>query len=147
MKTFKNLLLLIVLTTPVLASAQSYVLSTNLTLTNTVAASATLTYLGTNTLDLTRYRTFAISATGAGTNISTNTLTFTFLASPTGTNWESAPRYTLSGTIYGTNPFTLLTNLSCDGIGYVKPFQIVSSVTNEITNVWTYGGLKVYPRN
>jgi hypothetical protein len=59
-----------------------------------------------------------------------------------------AATFTLAGTVNGTNPFSLFTNLSAgDGIAYLKPFQIVSSVTNEITNAWTYGVTKTYPRN
>lgn len=128
-------------------AAQFYQLSTNVCFTNTIAASATLTYTGTNVLDLSMYRSFALTATGSGTNLSTNTLSFTFLAGPTTTNWEAAPRYTLTGTVNGTNPFCFFTNLDAGMIGYLKPYQIVSSVTNEITNAWSYGVLKMFPRN
>lgn len=147
MKTIKTITILALVLAARFAPAQGYALSTNLWFTNTIAASATLTYTGTNMLDLTRFRSFAITATGAGTNYSTNTLTFTFKSSPTGSNWGVAPDYTLSGTIYGTNPYVLTTNLDATGIGYLKPYQIINSATNAITNAWTYGELKTFPRN
>ena len=129
------------------ALGQGYALSTNVWFTNTIAASATLTYTGTNYLDVSRFRTFALVATGAGTNYSTNTLTYTFKISPTGSNWHVAPYFTLAETIYGTNPYVMFTNLNCDGIGYVKPYQVINSATNEITNAWIYGVQKTFPRN
>jgi hypothetical protein len=130
------------------AGAQSYSLSTNLFFTNTIQSGVTLTYLGTNCLDLTHYKTFAVVATGSGTNISTNTITFTFKASADNTNYDNATTFTLTGTANGTTPFYLYTNLSAgDGIGYVKPFQIVSSLTNTVTNCWTWGVVKMFPRN
>jgi hypothetical protein len=129
------------------AVAQSYTLSTNLTSTNTVYSGQTLTYLGTNQFDVTRYRQLFIAATGSGTNISTNTISFLFLAGPDGTNWEAAPRYCLTLTANGTNPFTIITNLDCTGVGYLKPYQIINSTTNAVTNIWIYGGTKTYPRN
>jgi hypothetical protein len=130
------------------ASGQGYSLSTNVWFTNNIEASATLSYTGTNYLDVSRYQTFALVATGVGTNISTNSISFTFLASPTGTNWPVAPTYTLTGTANGTNPFYFYTNLTCgDGVGFVKSAQIISSVTNRITNAWVWGALKTFPRN
>jgi hypothetical protein len=130
------------------AAAQSYSLSTNLTFTNTIESGVTLTYTGTNCLDVTRYQSFAIVATGYGTNTSTNAISFTFLAGPTTTNWETIPSITLSGTSYGTNGFYIVTNLTAgNGIGYVKPYQIVSSLTNTVTNAYTWGALKTFPRN
>lgn len=130
------------------AAAQSYSLSTNLTFTNTIQSGVTLTYTGTNCLDVTRYSSFAIVATGYGTNTSTNTISFTFLAGPTTTNWETIPSITLSGTSYGTNGYYLATNLTAgNGIGYIKPYQIISSLTNAVTNAYTWGALKTFPRN
>ena len=130
------------------ATAQSYNQSTNLFFTNSIEASITLTYTGTNCLDVSRYKTFAILATGAGTNTSTNTITYTFKGGNSTTSYEVLPSFTLSGTAHGTNPFVLWSNYTVgDAIGYIKPYQIVSSVTNQITNAWTYGVLKIYPRN
>ena len=143
----KNIIVMLLLSASI-ASGQTWTLSTNLFFTNTIQSSVTLTYTGTNCLDVTRYRTFAIVATGSGTNISTNTIAFSFKASADNTNYDVNATYTLSGTIYGTNRYYLWTNLTVgDGVGYVKPFQIVSSVTNSITNAWTYGATKMYPRN
>lgn len=144
----KTLLTLALFAAVLTAPGQSFTLSTNLFFTNTIQSSATLTYTGTNCLDVTRYKTFAIVATGMGTNYSTNTIAFSFKASADNTNYDVNATYTLSGTIYGTNQFYLFTNLTVgDGVGYVRPFQIVSSVTNTVTNAWTYGATKIYPRN
>ncbi len=144
----KTLLTLALFAAVLTAPGQSFATSTNLWFTNTIQSSVTLTYLGTNCLDVTRYKTFSVTATGSGTNISTNTLTFTFKSGLTTTNFETLPSYTLSGTVYGTNPFCITSNFLCpDGVGYVKAYTIVSSVTNTITNAWTYGVLKIYPRN
>lgn len=144
----KQILSLILLIASLSAFGQSFTLSTNLWFTNTIVGTNTQTYVGTNYLDVTRYKTFSIVATGNGTNLSTNTLVFNFKASPTGTNWEQLPSMALSGTVNGTNPFVLYTNLTLgDGIGYLKPYQIVSSITNTITNAWIYGAFKMFPRN
>ena len=144
MKKLLSLLLLAALP----ALGQGYSLSTNIWFTNNIEASVTLTYTGTNVLDVSRFKSFAIVATGAGTNTSTNTISFTFKASSTTTNWDIGPLYTLTGTAYGTNQFMLITNLTAgDGVGYIKPYQIVSAVTNQITNAWVYGALKTFPRN
>jgi len=143
----KNIIALLLLSIS-LAAGQSFSLSTNLFFTNTIQSSVTLTYTGTNCLDVSRYKSFAVVATGMGTNDSTNTIAFSFKASADNTNYDLNATYTLSGTIYGTNRYFLFTNLTVgDGVGYVKPFQIVSSVTNSITNAWTYGATKMYPRN
>jgi hypothetical protein len=143
----KNIIALLLLSIS-LAAGQSFSLSTNLFFTNTIQSSVTLTYTGTNCLDVSRYKSFAVVATGMGTNDSTNTIAFSFKASADNTNYDLNATYTLSGTIYGTNRYFLFTNLTVgDGVGYVKPYQIVSSVTNTITNAWTYGATKTYPRN
>ena len=144
----KKLLFSLIALVSISALGQGFSLSTNVWFTNTIAASATLTYTGTNYLDVSRFKTFALVATGAGTNTSTNTLTFTFKASPTGTNWEVVPSYTLTGTIHGTNPFYLFTHVSCgDGVAYVTAYKIINSATNAITNAWVYGPVKTFPRN
>lgn len=144
----KKLLSLLVLASLAAASAQSFTRSTNLWFTNTISGTNTQTYTGTNCLDLTRYRTFALVATGQGTNLSTNTISWTFKASVDNTNYDLSPTFTLSGTANGTNRFHFFTNLSAgDGVGYLRPFQIISSVTNDVTNAWTFGVVKTYPRN
>jgi hypothetical protein len=143
----KNIIALLLLTA-CLASGQSFSLSTNLCFTNTIIGTNTQTYTGTNCLDVTRYKTFAIVATGRGTNTSTNTLSFSFKASPDNTNYDTSATYTLTGTVNGNTAYYFFTNVTAgDGVAYVKPFQIVSSVTNTITNAWTYGATKIYPRN
>lgn len=130
------------------ASGQSFSLSTNLWFTNNVESGLTLTYAGTNCLDVTRYKTFSVVATGSGTNVSTNLVVFTFKTSATATNWEILPSYALTGTVHGVSGFSFFTNLMAgDGVGYVKPYQIISSLTNRLTNIWVFGGLKMFPRN
>lgn len=140
--------IILLLLSAITAGAQSYSLSTNLTFTNTIESGVTLTYTGTNCFDVTRYQSFSIVATGSGTNIATNAISFTFLAGPTTTNWETIPSITLTGTNYGTNGYYLSTNLTAgNGMGYVKPYQIINSLTNAVTNAYTYGALKTFPRN
>lgn len=80
--------------------------------------------------------------------MSTNTITYTFKTSPDGTNYETLPSISLTGTIYGLTRYVLTTNITAsDGVGYVKPYEIISSVTNTITNAVVYGAVKIYPRN
>ena len=128
------------------ASAQFYNLRTNLFLTNTVAASATLTMAGTNYLDATRLNTIGIVAIWNGSNTNTNSVTWTFRASPDGTNWEVLPRFSLTGTSYGTNRSVAETNVSVATVGYLQAFQVVNANTNSLTNVTVYGLVKDFPR-
>lgn len=128
--------------------AQSYTLNTNLTFTNTIYGTNTHTYAGTNCFDVTRYKTLAIVAVGSGTNNSTNTISFTFKTSADNTNYDNAPAYTLTGTANGVTRYNFWTNLTVgDGVGYVKPYQVISSVTNTVTNAWVWGAVKTFPRN
>ena len=143
MKLILTILLYATLTCP----AQFYQLSTNLMATNTIAASSTNTYLGTNYLDVSRHRSIGITARFWGSNTNTNTATFTFLAGATPTNWETLPRLALTLTSYGTNYSEQTTNVDVLGIGYLKPFQILNTCTNSLTNSWQYGQLKDFPRN
>jgi len=129
------------------AGAQFYQLSTNLTATNAIAPSATLTYLGTNYVDVTRYKTVSIAARWSGSNTNTNTATFLFLAGATATNWETLPRFALVATSYGTNTSEAATNIAVLDVGFIKPFQIVNACTNDLTNAVQWLQTKDFTRN
>lgn len=127
--------------------AQFFGLSTNLFQTNTVAASITLTSTVTNSLDVRRYSTVGIVAVWSGSNTNTNSVSWSFQSSPDGTNWETATRYTLAGTSYGTNRVTIATNVDVRDVGWLRPWQVINSCTNSLTNVVVYGLTKEFPRN
>ena len=145
----KKLITILLLTATLAATAfsQAFQTYTNLSLdSNTVAASST-TLWGTNYLDATRYRSLILTLSGQGSSQSTNILTLTFKAGTATNSFEQFARYALSTTVYGTNAFLVQTQLDVAGIGWLKPFQIVSAVTNTITNATLTVKAKNYPRN
>lgn len=143
----KTILAFLILCTGLTASAQFYQLKTNLTQTNVIAASATLTYAGTNYLDVTRWRSIGIVHGFDGSNTNTNTVTYSYRVGATSTNWETLPVLTLAVTSYGTNHSEFTTNIPVMGFGFIKPYQIVNACTNSLTNAFQWGQLKEFPRN
>lgn len=116
------------------AQAQMYGTYTNLSATNFFAASATYTYSGSNYLDMTRNTQLGLQFEGYGSAHSSNTtLTFTFMQSRDHTNWFLSP-YALTWTAQGTNLSVAGTNVDVGAFGYVKAYQVTSTVTNAVTN-------------
>ena len=134
------------------AGAQAYPSSTNFNFdAATIVANSTNNWttntFGTNTLEVFRYRNVTIAAGGRGTGPSTNTGTLTFLASPDGTNWGIYPRYALTFTTAGTNAWTCATNIDVSEAGWLRPYQVLCSATDDQTNAWCRPYMKSYPRN
>lgn len=116
------------------AQAQMYGTYTNLSATNFFAASATYEYSGTNYIDMSRNTQLGLQFEGYGSAMSSNTtLTFTFKLSRDHTNWFVAP-FALVWYAIGTNLAVHGTNVDVGAFGYVKAWQVTSTVTNSVTN-------------
>ncbi|NOS70041.1 MAG: hypothetical protein HOP33_08930 [Verrucomicrobia bacterium] len=129
----KKIIVLIIFACQI-ASADSL---TNLSITNFFAASSTLTASGiaaTNYLDTTRNTQVALQFEGYGSGGSSNTtITFTFIQSGDKTNWWTAP-FALVWVAQGTNLSVAGTNVDVGAFGYLRPYQVISTVTNSVTN-------------
>lgn len=130
----KHILILCAILCAPFAQAQMYGTYTNLSATNYFAASTTYEYAGTNYVDMTRNTQLALQFEGYGSAHSSNTtLTFTFKLSRDHTNWFAAP-FALTWTAIGTNLAVAGTNVDVGAFGYIRAHQIVSTVTNSVTN-------------
>ena len=140
----KKLITLIVLALPLCARAQllgefSTMNRTNMWITNSITASATYTYVGTNMVDVSRYQNVGWEFSFLGSADATNDITITFKRSPDGTNYETSPLYSWVISSQGTNAVLALTNFPAAPAFMWKPYQITSAATNSLTNAFLYG--------
>lgn len=120
--------------------AQTYI-RTNMNVAATITNSSTYTYGGTNLVDATRYGEVGFVASNTGNAAATNYVTWTFQISADGTNWATAPVYT-----WLTGPGVTVTNWNLGTVGYIRPYQRVSTNSEPLTNS-LFGLLKGYRRD
>lgn len=121
-------------------SAQTYI-RTNMNVAATVTNSSTYTYAGTNLVDATRYSEAGFVASNTGNAAGTNNVVWTFQVSADGTNWATAPTFT-----WLTGPGVTITNWNLGTLGFIRPYQRVSTNAEPLTNT-LFGVLKGYRRD
>lgn len=148
MKLHSIALTLALLAVPASAQIPGTVTRTNMQIAPTITNGATYTYSGTNLIELTRYGEVGWEIGFQGTNsVSTSNLVQTFRFSMDGTNWLNSPIYSWTIASQGTTAVRAATNWSIGTFNYMRPYQLTSPNTNDLTNAVLYGYAKGYRRD
>ena len=143
----KTKLILTLLFTTHFATAQSAFDWADFGLTNKLWSASGRTFLGTNYVDVRRYRDIGLEFYGAGANTNTNTITLTIQAGTWHTNFQTTPLITWTFTVPGTNEFRTHTNLTLPSHGYLRLYADTNAIGSDVTNCALHAILKGYIRN